>query len=300
MNSTMTEFIQTIIQDATPWATNHGIKILLVIIAAYASVKYGHILINRLVRTLIVADQFLGGDAQKKRENTLNRIFASALRIVVWMIAILIALQELGFSIGPLLAAAGIVGLAFGFGGQYLIRDLVSGLFIIMENQYRINDVVCFDGTCGLVEDITLRMTTLRDLDGVVHHVPHGEIKKVSNLSKNFARVNLNIGVSYSADLEKVISVINRVGNDLAADPVWKDQIIKAPQFLRVDDFGDSAVIVKILGETQPIKQWDVTGELRKRIKIAFDKDGIEIPFPQRVVHHAKSSSDPAGRRASD
>ena len=112
------------------------------------------------------------------------------------LLALLMILQEVGIAIGPLLAAAGIAGLAFGFGGQYLIRDLISGLFIIMENQYRIGDVVCFDGTCGLVEDISMRMTTLRDLDGIVHHVPHGEIKKVSNLSKQFARVNLNIGLS--------------------------------------------------------------------------------------------------------
>lgn len=194
-------------------------------------------------------------------------------------------LQEAGIAIGPLLAAAGIAGLAFGFGGQYLIRDLISGLFIIMENQYRIGDVVCFDGTCGLVEDISMRMTTLRDLDGVVHHVPHGEVKKVSNLSKKFSRVNLNIGISYNSSLEKVITVVNKVGRELADDPKWKEHILKAPQFLRVDDFGDSAIIIKILGETKPIKQWEVAGEFRKRLKLAFDREGIEIPFPQRVVH---------------
>ena len=177
---------------------------------------------------------------------------------------------------------------ALGFGGQYLIRDLIGGLFIIMENQYRIGDVVCFDGTCGLVEDISLRMTTLRDLDGTVHHVPHGEIKKTSNLSKYFARVNLNVGISYNANLEQVISVVNKVGKELAEDSEWKEHILKPPQFLRVDDFGDSAIMIKILGETKPLKQWDVAGELRKRIKIAFDREKIEIPFPQRVIHQAK------------
>jgi small conductance mechanosensitive channel len=196
-------------------------------------------------------------------------------------------LSEAGVAIGPLLAAAGIAGIAFGFGGQYLIRDIISGLFITLENQYRIGDVVCFDGTCGLVEDITLRMTTLRNLDGTVHHIPHGEIKTVSNLTKHYARVNLNVGVSYGSNLEHVIEVVNRVGRELAEDPAWKEHVTKAPQFLRVDDFADSAVIIKILGETKPIKQWDVTGELRKRLKIAFDKEGIEIPFPQRVVHTA-------------
>jgi small-conductance mechanosensitive channel len=197
-------------------------------------------------------------------------------------------LQEAGIKIGPILAGAGIVGLAFGFGGQYLIKDIITGLFIILENQYRIGDVINVDTIGGLVEDISLRKTILRDLDGTVHHIPHGEIKTVSNLSKGYARVNLDIGVSYSSDLEHVIKVINRTGKELAEDPLFKDLIIKPPQFLRVDDFADSAVIVKILGDTNPLKQWEVTGELRKRIKIAFDKEGIEIPFPQRVIHQAK------------
>ena len=200
----------------------------------------------------------------------------------------LIILTELGIKIAPILAGAGIVGVAVGFGAQYLIKDLISGLFIIIENQYRVGDVVNFDGIGGLVEDITLRMTTLRDLDGTVHHVPHGNIKSVSNLSKEYARINLNIGISYSSNLEHVITVINKTGNELAEDPAWKDAIIKAPQFLRIDDFADSAIIIKILGETKPIQQWEVTGELRKRIKIAFDTEGIEIPFPQTVIHHAK------------
>ncbi|PIX92257.1 mechanosensitive ion channel family protein, partial [Candidatus Kuenenbacteria bacterium CG_4_10_14_3_um_filter_39_14] len=232
---------------------------------------------------------FLTKEAERKRENTLIRIFTVSLGILIWLLALLMILQEVGIAVGPLLAAAGIAGLAFGFGGQYLIRDLISGLFIIMENQYRIGDVVCFDGTCGLVEDISMRMTTLRDLDGIVHHVPHGEIKRVSNLSKQFARVNLNIGISYSSNLEQVISVVNKIGKELSEDPAWKEHILTAPQFLRIDDFGDSAIVIKILGDTKPLKQWDVTGELRKRLKIAFDQGGIEIPFPQRVVHQAKS-----------
>lgn len=199
-------------------------------------------------------------------------------------------LQEIGVPIGPILAGAGIVGLAVGFGGQYLIRDIISGFFIILENQYRVGDVVSFDGTRGLVEDISLRMTTLRDMDGTVHHVPHGEIKKVANLSKDFARVNLNIGVSYNSKLDHVIQVVNDVGYELSQDAQWKEFIIKPPLFLRVEDFADSSIIIKIVGETQPLKQSEITGELRKRIKIAFDNAGIEIPFPQRVVHQIKRS----------
>jgi len=285
----MQDFIQRIIQNTTPWLLDHGIKILVIIVVAQLIRRFSGIFIEKLIRKIVVSDHFLSKEAEKKREDTLIRIFSASLGVLVWILAFLMILQEIGFAIGPLLAAAGIAGLAFGFGGQYLIRDLISGLFIIIENQYRVGDVVCFDGTRGLVEDISLRMTTLRDLDGTVHHIPHGEIKEVSNLSKYFARVNLNIGISYSSNLEQVISVINKIGQELAEDPHWKDYIVKPPQFLRVDDFGDSAIIIKILGETKPLKQWDVTGELRKRIKIAFDKEGIEIPFPQRVIHQAKS-----------
>jgi len=162
-------------------------------------------------------------------------------------------------------------------------------MFIILENQYRIGDIININGTGGLVEDISLRKTTLRDIDGIVHHIPHGEIKIVSNLSKNFARVNLDIGVSYSTDLEHVIRVINRTGKELAEDPAFRDSIISPPQFLRVNDFADSAVVLKILGDTKPLKQWEVTGELRKRLKVSFNREGIEIPFPQRVVHQINS-----------
>lgn len=272
----------------TPWLEAHGIRILVIVIGAYLVRRFGHIIIERTVRRAVTSDHFLSKEAEEKRENTLIQVFGGTLRVTIWIVALMMVLDEAGVAIGPLLAAAGVAGLAFGFGGQYLIRDVITGLFMIFENQYRVGDVACFDGTCGLVEDISLRMTTLRDLDGTVHHIPHGEIKKVSNLSKEFARVNLNIGVSYAADLEHVIKVVNRVGAALAKDPDWNGMIVKAPQFLRVNDFGDSAVEIKILGDTKPLKQWDVAGELRKRLKIAFDKEGIEIPFPQRVVHQAK------------
>jgi len=280
--------LSNIIRNITPWFFDHSIKIVAIIIIAYLIRKFVGIFIKKIIRKIIVSDHFLTKEAEIKREDTLISIFNVSLGILIWLLAFLMILQEIGIAIGPLLAAAGIAGLAFGFGGQYLIRDLISGLFIIMENQYRIGDVVCFDGTCGLVEDISMRMTTLRDLDGTVHHVPHGEIKKVSNLSKQFARVNLNMGIAYNSNLEQVISVVNKVGHELANDPAWKEFILKPPQFLRINDFGDSAIVIKILGDTKPLKQWDVTGELRKRLKIAFDQEGIEIPFPQRVVHQAK------------
>lgn len=284
----MIEQTQKILQKIQPWFLEHGLSIIIIAVVAYLARKFAGVFIEKTIRKLVIPNHFLSKDEEKKREDTLIKIFRGALKIVVLIVALLMILSEIGVNIGPLLAGAGIAGLAFGFGGQYLIRDLISGFFIILENQYRVGDVVCFDGTCGLVEDVSLRMTTLRDLDGTVHNVPHGEIKKVSNLSKYFSRVNLNIGISYKSNLESVIETINKVGKELAEDFAWKDSIIKAPQFLRVDDFGESAIIVKILGETKALKQWDVAGELRKRIKIAFDKEGIDIPLPQRVIHQNK------------
>jgi moderate conductance mechanosensitive channel len=271
-----------------PWLLTHGVKIVFIVIGSFFLNKVIYKVIEKAIRAAIIPGNYVSKVAEKKREDTLIRIFSGILKVSMITIAMLMIFSEMGLMIGPILAGAGIIGLAVGFGGQYLIRDIIAGFFIIIENQYRVGDVVSFDGTGGLVEDISIRMTTLRDLDGTVHHIPHGEIRKVSNLSKYYSRVNLDIGVAYNSDLDHVIATINQIGNELAEDPNWKEFIIKAPQFLRVDDFADSAIIIKILGETQPIKQWDVSGELRKRLKQAFDREGIEIPFPQMVVHHDK------------
>ena len=280
----MQEILIQVVGVVYQWILVHGIPVVLIIVGAMVMQYISHRMVERLVRRIIQPGRY-SKEAELKREDTLIQVVGGTVAILIWVITLLTVLSEVGVAIGPILAAAGIAGIAIGFGGQYLIRDLISGMFIIVENQYRTGDVVCFDSTCGLVESITLRMTTLRDLDGTVHHVPHGEVKKVSNLSKYYARVNLTIGVSYNADLEKVIATVNAVGKELAEDEVWKDMIITPPKFLRVENFADSAVEIKILGDTKPMKQWDVAGELRMRLKLAFDREGIEIPFPQRVVH---------------
>ncbi|MDP2593738.1 MAG: mechanosensitive ion channel family protein [bacterium] len=276
---------QGFLEAGSAWLVAHGLRILAIAVLAFLAHLALRASLARVIRRLVPARHFHSAEAEKKREDTLIRIMSGVLGIAVWAGAVLAALSEAGIDIGPLLAAAGIAGLAIGFGGQYLIRDVVAGFFIIIENQYRVGDVVCLDATCGLVEDISIRMATLRDLDGTVHHIPHGVVNKVSNLAKQFARVNLDIGVAYESDLEKVIDVVNAVGAELAADPTWRDRILKPVAFERVDAFADSAIIVKVLGETKPLEQWAVAGEYRKRLKIAFDHAGIVIPFPQRVIH---------------
>ncbi|MEZ4798687.1 MAG: mechanosensitive ion channel family protein [Flavobacteriales bacterium] len=281
MNETLEKWWEVI----SPWLLSHGITILGIIIGAFIVHKLGNHFIEKIIRIAVVTDRHISAASEKKREDTLIRIFSWVFTIVLWLMVILMILQELGVPIGPIIAGAGIIGIAVGFGGQYLIKDIISGFFIILENQYRIGDVIRVADVSGGVEDISLRMTTLRDLDGTVHHVPHGEITKVSNMTKYFSRININIGVSYNAKLEHVIEVVNRVGNELAEDPEWKEVITSPPQFLRVDEFADSSVVVKILGETKSSEQWRAAGELRKRLKIAFDNEGIEIPFPQVVVN---------------
>lgn len=274
--------------NLVPWLLDHGIKIVFLVILAYLlNIILGRLIV-RTVRIAVVRDENMSEEAEKKREDTLIHIFRGALRVVLIVLALLMILQEFGLKIGPILAGAGIVGVAVGFGGQYLIKDVITGLFMILENQYRIGDVVKIDGTEGVVQDITLRKTTLRDMDGTVHHINHGSIVLVSNLSKDFARVNLEIGVAYDTNLEHLIGVIDRTCMEIAEDPNFRDSIITPPRFLRIQRFAESAIIVKILGDTKPLKQWEIAGELRKRLKIAFDREGIEIPFPQTVIHKAK------------
>jgi small-conductance mechanosensitive channel len=287
----MNEMLENVGKEILPWFASHGFRILITIVLAIVVNFLLNRMVARIVRLSVTAGRQKSEEAEEKRERTLIRVTSWAIFMMTTIIASMMILQEIGLPIGPMLAGAGIVGLAVGFGGQYLIRDYITGLLIIFENQYHIGDMVKLDDTEGTVEDISLRMTTLRDMDGTVHHVPHGDIKRVSNLSKYFSRINLNVNISYNADIEDVIQVVNQVGLKMANEPRWKPEIIKAPQFLRVDDFTDTAVSIKIVGETIPNRQFMVTGELRKRIKEAFDEHGIQMLVIQHIVRRVESST---------
>jgi len=280
--------LQNIFEVIKDWVLGSGSQIVILLIVGLVIYKFIRPLISRVVRKAVTGDPALTAEEEERREDTLIRIISGTIKIATIVFIFLMVLSEFGIDIAPLIAGAGVIGLAFGFGGQYLVKDIITGLFIILENQYRVGDVVEIAGTAGLVEDISLRVTILRDLDGTVHHVPHGEVKNVSNMSMGFSRVNMNIGVSYSSDIEKVKEVINRVGIELSEDSEFKDKIIDPIKYVRIDSFGDSSVNLKVLGETKPLAQWEVAGEMRIRLKKAFDKEGIEIPFPQMVVHQQK------------
>jgi len=273
------------------WLLEHGILILVIILLSYLAYKITQVIMPRIIeRSITVRGK--GRRAREelaKRSKTLSGVLTTTIGAVIVIIAVFMILSEVGVDITPLLAGAGVVGIAIGFGAQSLIRDLLSGLFIMLEDQYSKGDVVQIAGIWGLVEEINLRRTVMRDLDGAVHSIPNGEVKTASNYTKEWSRVNLNIPVAYGEDLDHVIEVINRVGEELAKDEYFGPMIIGAPKVLRVDNFGDSAIEMKVLGETKPIKQWDVMGELRKRIKKTFDEEGIEIPWPHVKLYLGQS-----------
>jgi small conductance mechanosensitive channel len=227
--------------------------------------------------------------AIKKRVKTLSSVLISTGATIIAIVAIFTILAEAGVNIAPALAGLGIAGVAIGFGAQSLVKDIFNGLLILLENQYGVGDVVQVAGVAGLVEEVSLRRTVLRDLDGIVHSVPNGEIKVASNFGKEWSRVNMKISVDYGEDLNHVIEVINKVGEEITEDPYWSQFILKTPQVLRVDEFEDSGIAIKILGDTKPLSQWDVMGELRLRLKKAFDEAGIEIPWPHIKVYFANS-----------
>ncbi len=227
----------------------------------------------------------------RKRAETLGSVFRTLSAIIIWITAILVILSIFEVDIAALMTGAGLIGIIVGFGAQSTIKDILAGLFIISENQYRVGDIVRLNGgggeVAGVVEELTVRITKLRDLDGNLHIVRNGNADIVSNFTFNHANVNLNLSVAYDSDIDLVEKVINDTGTKMAAEPEWADAIREPIQFLRVDDFADSAIMIKTLGEVEPAEQWAVAGEFRRRIKKAFEKAGISIPFPQIVIHEA-------------
>ena len=280
----------------TDWLYNPGISILIIIVVAALLWFLTGMILPPLIRRSTVRIKGESKRGLEKRNDTLVRVLDQVIRIIVIIIAIIMVLDKLGVEIGPILAGFGVAGIAIGFGAQFLVRDLIAGLFILWENQYRVGDVARVADIAGLVEEITLRKTVLRDLDGIVHHVPNGEIHVASNFSRHFSRVNLNVSVSYGTDLEKAMAVINRVGHELAEAEGWKEKFVTPPQALRVDKLGDSGIEIKVLGDVKPLEQWLVMGELRLRLKKAFDAEGIEIPWPHTKVYFGNSPNDLEGR----
>ena len=229
--------------------------------------------------------------AQEQRTRTLLSLLRSMGRVVIWVMTLFMVLGALGLQLGPLLAGAGVVGLAVSFGAQSLVKDVISGLFILMENQFGVGDVVRLEGVSGAVERMTLRVVVLRDVHGVVHVVPNGEIKKVSNLTRGWARVVLDVAVAYKEDPDAVMAVMLDEGRRLYEDPQWRPLLLDEVQVPGIESFGEHGVTIRILAKTLPLKQWDVARELRRRLKHRFDQEKIEVPFPSQTMYWGEGQS---------
>jgi small-conductance mechanosensitive channel len=266
------------------WLLGSGLHIVLIALLTYAVVQISATVVRRLEQQIVRSD---GPDALElaKRTRTLGGLVHNVITALVSGIAVLMILQELNINIMPLLTGAGIAGLAVGFGAQTLVRDIISGFFIILENQVRVGDVAEIDGTGGIVEAIGLRTITLRDLSGTVHIFPNGAINKIANMTKDYSYYLIDMGVAYKEDTDKVVAVMRDVADELASDPAFGQSILAPLEVLGVDAFADSSVTIKVRLKTLPLKQWEVGREYRRRIKKAFDARGIEIPFPHLSVY---------------
>jgi moderate conductance mechanosensitive channel len=276
-------------QALSDLSNNTFARVITIVIIVFVLQYIIHSMIERVVRRAVTSDRFETRLDEIKREDTLITIIRTASSVLIWLFAVIIILWEFDVNIGALATGAGLIGIIVGFGAQSAIKDFLAGIFIIAENQYRVGDIVELraDGgkVAGYVEDITIRISRLRDLDGILHTIPNGSIQMVSNLSFHYANVNIDINVAYSSDIDHVEKVINDVGKNMLGDEQWGKHIIEPIQFLRVESFEDSAVQVKALGKVEPAQQWDVASLFRRNLKVAFEKEGISIPYPQIVVH---------------
>jgi moderate conductance mechanosensitive channel len=231
-----------------------------------------------------------------QRTQTLAKVLSSAGIVVIWLLTGFLVLQEMGFNLASLLAGVGIIGLAVGFGAQNLVRDVVTGFFILLEDQYGVGDVIEINEVAsGRVEQLTLRVTGLRDVDGALHYISNGNITHVANRAKDWARAVIDVGVAYNEDPTRVRTVLERVADEAKADPELGRKMYSVPEVWGVENLGDYEVVWRIVAETKPARQWDVARQLRERVKVAFDTEGVEIPLSQRVMVGADAGSAPPG-----
>ena len=283
----MDEWLTATWETLLDWLKERAWRILFGLFVIYLIVRFALKLIRRFQE---VMESKAEGDPDdpsddNQRFMTLAKVFTGVSRIAVYIIGGLLALEQIGVDTGPILGSVAILGLAISFGSQNLVRDVVNGFFILLENQYAVGEVVTLGGKTGTVEKITIRSTWIRQATGDVHVFPNGEIRMVSNLTREWSKATVHVSVSYHSDLALVEKVINQVGDEMFTDADWKPVLETAPQWIGVTELAQYAVIVRVQATVEAGSQWGVTRELNRRIKLAFDEAGIEIPFPQRVVH---------------
>jgi small-conductance mechanosensitive channel len=270
-------------QMLSDWLFGSGLRIVVIVIASYVLTRISAVALNQLEAR--VAKE-IGPDVieRARRTRTLGRLLTNTATILVVTIATLMVLRELHIDITPILTGAGILGLAVGFGGQTLVRDLISGFFLIVENQIRVGDGAIINGTSGLVEEINLRTVVLRDAEGAVHVFPNGAITQLANRSKEFSYYVTDIGVSYRNDIDAVMDVLRGIGDEMMGDPRYRVLILEPMEILGVEALRDTQVNIRLRIRTLPLKQWEVGRELLRRIKKAFDVHHIEIPSPHQPI----------------
>lgn len=264
---------------------NGAIQVAIILITAIILVVIGRWLIPRLIQARIPKIREEAPDQLAARSKTLARVVVQVFSIIVLVVTIIMILSALGVDIAPLLASVGIGSLALGFAAQNIIRDYLNGFFILMEDWYRIGEWVAISGMEGDVEEISLRRTVLREINGTMIIIPNSQIPLASNQTRDWARINLNITVAYKEDISRVYAVIDEVCQELRDDPDWGKGLTTTPNAMRVSNLGDHGVDICIRGYTKPGEQWGLTGELRKRIKNRFDQENIEIPWPHTKVY---------------
>jgi small-conductance mechanosensitive channel len=265
------------------WAFGPGKTLLLILLVSYTLVRTTGLLVRRFEHELSMGTT-LDALERAKRTRTLGSVVNKVSTALIVGIATLMALEQLGVNIAPVLTGAGIVGLAVGFGAQTLVRDIISGFFLILEDQVRVGDSAAINGTGGLVEAINLRTIVLRDAEGTVHVFPNGAIQTLANRSKDFSYYVIDLDLSYREDPERAATVLRGIGEEMRADPAFAPWILEPVEILGVDAFKDWSIVLKLRIKTMPQKQWDVGREFRKRIRKRFEQENIEIPFPERIV----------------
>lgn len=264
------------------WALTTGIKIVLIVIFTLILIKVVKVISNRLSSVFLKKKD---DEESKKRAKTLTSVIQNFLVILVLVIAAITLIGQLGIEIAPLLATAGIAGVAIGFAGQSLIKDIINGFFLLLWDQVRVGDVVQISDKSGLVEMINLKMTVLRDLAGNVHYIPNGSIDAVTNMTKDYSRYVFEIGVAYREEVDEVIDIIREVDSELRKDPDFKKDILEPIEIFGLDKFADSAIIIKARTTTKPLQQWRIGREFNRRLKKRFDEEDIEIPFPHSTLY---------------
>ncbi len=283
-----TDFWEELWAKGQDWVITELPGLLIIILVLIALSRFVKFVLSKLKNTLISRAEKKEKESvaeTQKRITTLIGIIGGVVSILIWTMFIMIALNKFGVEIAPILASAGIVGVAVGFGAQELVRDFFSGFFILLEDQVRAGDVAIVNGTGGVVEKIELRTITLRDFSGVVHIFQNGKINTMANMTKEWSAMVFDIGVAYKEDVDEVMNVMREVGNELQQDEIFGSSIIEPLEVFGLDKFGDSAIVIKARLKTKPIQQWSVGREYRRRLKIAFDKKNIEIPFPHTTVY---------------